>query len=74
MDINPATRGHALVVPRAHATDIHDIATEDLAACAALAARVARRARERLGADGRQPAQLLRARPPGRPSSTSTST
>jgi histidine triad (HIT) family protein len=21
MDINPATRGHALVVPRAHATD-----------------------------------------------------
>ena len=25
MDINPATRGHALVVPRAHARDIHDI-------------------------------------------------
>ncbi|MGH2851002.1 MAG: HIT family protein [Solirubrobacteraceae bacterium] len=52
MDINPATRGHALVVPRTHATDIGDIATEDLAACADLAARIARRARERLGADG----------------------
>jgi histidine triad (HIT) family protein len=52
MDINPATRGHALVVPRTHATDIGDIAAEDLAACAELAARIARRARERLGADG----------------------
>ena len=41
MDINPATRGHALVIPRAHATDIRDIREEDLAACAALAARVA---------------------------------
>jgi histidine triad (HIT) family protein len=52
MDINPATRGHALVVPRAHAADLDDIAPEDLAACADLAARVARRARGRLGADG----------------------
>jgi histidine triad (HIT) family protein len=52
MDINPATRGHALVVPRTHATDIGDIAAEDLAACAELAGRIARRARERLGADG----------------------
>ena len=25
MDINPATRGHALVIPRAHARDVHDI-------------------------------------------------
>ena len=25
MDINPATRGHALVIPRAHATDLHEI-------------------------------------------------
>jgi histidine triad (HIT) family protein len=52
MDINPATRGHALVVPRAHSRDIHDTAPDDLAACAALAARVAARARDRLGADG----------------------
>jgi histidine triad (HIT) family protein len=52
MDINPATRGHALVVPRSHSRDIHEIAPEDLAACAALAARVAGRARDRLGADG----------------------
>jgi histidine triad (HIT) family protein len=52
MDINPATRGHALVVPRVHSRDIHDTAPDDLAACMALAARVAARARDRLGADG----------------------
>ena len=52
MDINPATRGHVLVIPRAHARDLHDVAPEDLAACAALAARVAGRARTALGAEG----------------------
>ncbi len=52
MDINPATRGHTLVIPRAHARDIHDVGVEDLAAAAALARRVAGLARERLGADG----------------------
>ena len=52
MDINPATRGHALVVPRAHATDLLDIGDEDLAACALAARQLATRAKERLGADG----------------------
>jgi histidine triad (HIT) family protein len=52
MDINPATRGHALVIPRAHARDVHDIATEDLQAVAATAQTVAARAIERLGAAG----------------------
>jgi histidine triad (HIT) family protein len=41
MDINPATRGDLLEVPR-----------EDLAACAAAAQELAARQRERLGADG----------------------
>jgi histidine triad (HIT) family protein len=52
MDINPATRGHALVVPRAHARDVHAIDTEDLKAVAATAQRLAAKALERLGADG----------------------
>jgi len=52
MDINPATRGHALVIPREHATDLLDVGAEDLAACARMAQRVAARATERLGADG----------------------
>jgi histidine triad (HIT) family protein len=52
LDINPATRGHALVIPRAHARDIHEIGAEDLAASIVLAQQIAGRARERLGADG----------------------
>ena len=52
MDINPATRGHALVIPRAHARDLHDVDVEDLAAVAATAQRVAARALERLDAAG----------------------
>ena len=32
MDINPATPGHALVVPRAHSADLIEIADDDLAA------------------------------------------
>jgi histidine triad (HIT) family protein len=52
MDINPATRGHALVIPRAHARDVHEIDPEDLAAVAAAAQAVAARVIERLGAAG----------------------
>ncbi len=52
MDINPATRGHALVVPRAHARDVHAIDTEDLKAVVAAAQQLAAKALERLGADG----------------------
>jgi histidine triad (HIT) family protein len=52
MDINPVTPGHALVVPRAHATDLLDITAEDLAACVHLAQEVAGRAKDRLGTDG----------------------
>jgi histidine triad (HIT) family protein len=52
MDINPATRGHLLVIPREHATDLLGIAGEDLAACAATARKMATRVTERLSADG----------------------
>jgi histidine triad (HIT) family protein len=52
MDINPGTRGHLLVIPRAHAADLLAIDPEDLAACARTAQRMARRVTERLGADG----------------------
>ena len=52
MDINPATRGHALVIPRAHSVDLHDTPPEDVAATAVAAQRLAERARDRLGADG----------------------
>ncbi len=52
MDINPATRGHALVIPRAHSLDLLEIGTEDLCACTTAAQRLAGRALERLGAAG----------------------
>ena len=52
MDINPGTRGHALVIPREHATDLLSIPLEDLDACMRAAQRLAHRAKEALGADG----------------------
>jgi histidine triad (HIT) family protein len=52
MDINPATRGHLLVVPREHSTDLFEIDPADLEACSVAAQRLAGRVRERLGADG----------------------
>ena len=52
MDINPWTKGHALVIPKAHSTDVGEIGLDDLAAVAAMVQRVALRQRETLGADG----------------------
>jgi histidine triad (HIT) family protein len=52
MDISPATRGHALVVPRAHSADLLEIDPEDLAATMLGAQRQGRRVIDRLGADG----------------------
>jgi histidine triad (HIT) family protein len=52
MDIAPATRGHLLVIPRAHATDLTSVEAEDLSAVMLAAQRLAARMGERLGADG----------------------
>ena len=52
MDIAPATRGHLLVIPRAHATDLTSVDAEDLSAVMLAAQRLAVRMGERLGADG----------------------
>ena len=52
MDIAPATRGHALVIPRKHATDLLSVGSEDLQAVALAAQRLAVRAKQRLAADG----------------------
>ncbi len=52
MDIAPATRGHALVIPRAHAADLLSIDADELQAVAVAAQRLAKRAKQRLHADG----------------------
>ena len=52
MDINPATRGHALVVPREHATDLLSVPLEDLDACMRASQRLAHRMKDVLDVDG----------------------
>jgi len=52
LDIAPATRGHALVVPRAHVADLLSVDAEDLRAVMVASQRLARRIKERLAADG----------------------
>jgi histidine triad (HIT) family protein len=52
LDIFPAAPGHALVIPRAHAADLHEIALPDLDACAHVAKQIAALAVQRLGAEG----------------------
>ena len=52
MDIAPATRGHALVIPRKHTADLLSVDPEDLTAVALACKRLAARAKQRLAADG----------------------
>jgi histidine triad (HIT) family protein len=52
MDINPATAGHLLVVPRAHSTDLREADAEDLTAATLLAQSLVSRVIDRLDADG----------------------
>jgi histidine triad (HIT) family protein len=52
MDINPATRGHALVVPRVHSRDLLEIADDDLQRTILAARRLARRIDATLEPDG----------------------
>jgi histidine triad (HIT) family protein len=43
MDINPATRGHALVIPRNHSASLMEIADEDLERTMSAARRLVRK-------------------------------
>jgi len=52
MDINPATPGHALVVPRRHSADLMEIGEEDLTATILASQRLARHMKDALDADG----------------------
>src|SRR5512132_2297475 len=51
MDINPATPGHALVVPREHTADLMEIGPEDLTATILAAQRLSRHMKQVLDAD-----------------------
>jgi histidine triad (HIT) family protein len=52
MDINPWTRGHALVIPKKHAKNIFEIEDEELGYVAVAAKRLATRIRDTLHCDG----------------------
>lgn len=52
MDINPATRGHLLVIPRNHSRDLLEIEQADLQAVTLAGQRLARRLTQRLSPDG----------------------
>ena len=52
MDLNPRTRGHALVIPRRHTPNLYEIDDDDLRHTAVAARRLARCMRERLRCDG----------------------
>lgn len=52
MDIQPASPGHALVIPKAHAANLLDIADADLLAVTRTVQRVARAVSSALSPDG----------------------
>jgi len=52
MDINPLSRGHCLVVTKAHAATLYDAEVEDLKAAIATAKKVAGALRKALSPDG----------------------
>jgi histidine triad (HIT) family protein len=62
LDIRPIRIGHTLVIPKAHASDLHDVRPDDWRATSELVTAVARRLRERLGTSGEN---LLVASGPG---------
>jgi histidine triad (HIT) family protein len=52
MDINPATHGHLLVIPRTHTRDLLSIDPDELVAVTGAAQRLGIHVKERLQADG----------------------
>ncbi len=52
MDLNPWTRGHALVIPRNHSRNLYEVDEDDLRHTTTAARRLALRMRERLRCDG----------------------
>ncbi|MBR5127433.1 MAG: HIT family protein [Roseburia sp.] len=52
LDINPASKGHALIVPKEHYANIYDIDEEVVARAMKLAKKLATRMTKVLGCDG----------------------
>ena len=52
LDINPASPGHTLVIPRVHRKDLTELSVQEIAHAFSVAKLLGERQMERLGADG----------------------
>lgn len=52
MDIEPATKGHALILPKAHYDDLYQLGEDEAKALIPLAQKLARNMAEKLGCEG----------------------
>ncbi|MBR9675490.1 HIT family protein [Candidatus Woesearchaeota archaeon] len=52
LDINPVNKGHVLVVPKNHSTDLVECSDEDLCSCMSAAKKIGSKQLEALGAKG----------------------
>lgn len=52
LDLNPATKGHALILPKDHASNLFDLPEKTAAAALVLAKKLAAAMSEKLGCDG----------------------
>lgn len=52
LDLSPATRGHALILPKDHFQDLYDLGSKEAAALMLVAQKVSKNMKEILGMDG----------------------
>jgi len=52
LDVNPATKGHVLIIPKEHSRDLHDLPDATAEKVIKLAKRIAAKLKEELGCDG----------------------
>lgn len=52
LDMSPATKGHALILPKSHAKNLYELSDETAAKVMVLAKKLATEMTEKLGADG----------------------
>ena len=52
LDLGPATKGHALILPKEHADNLYELPDETAAAAMILAKKLAKNMVNKLGADG----------------------
>lgn len=52
LDLSPATKGHALILPKDHANNLYELSEETAAKVLVVAKQMATRMKEKLGCDG----------------------